>query len=128
MNPTLNILKTKQALALEKIYARIPKIQCQRKCQNACGLIGGSPAEQSLVQSLTAGMRLGSVQIFPATKHPRCAFLTAEDGDCSIYGLRPLMCRLFGVIHDLQCRHGCIPERWLDHSEVQEIIREVQNV
>ena len=133
-NPTLNVLKDPRSRRLEEIYARIPKIECQRKCQAACGLVcatGRIEDERLLRQT---GEKFG--ETFFATRpflgvpwveanHVHCDFLTLS-GDCEFYPLRPLMCRLFGVIRELECPHGCKPERWLTDAEKMELILAVE--
>lgn len=133
MNPTLNILKDPRSKKLEEIYARIPKLECQRKCQMACGLIRSSGAiEDERLYAQTGGhfgeMRPSRARVvFDGNDFlkPRlyCSFLSDPLGDCTVYALRPLMCRLFGVTRELECPYGCQPERFLDHFEVQELIR-----
>ena len=35
-----------------------------------------------------------------------CPYLT-DKGRCSIYDLRPLICRMFGTVEGMPCPHGC---------------------
>lgn len=51
-----------------------------------------------------------------------------NDGLCSIYSVRPYICRIWGVVKALQCPHGCIPERWLMPHEEQRLRRELQRI
>lgn len=44
-----------------------------------------------------------------------CPLLTS-DGKCSIYEHRPAICRIWGVVKDMQCEHGCVPDVWLEKN------------
>jgi len=124
-NPTLNILNDSLTRKLDAIYARIPKIDCRRKCQMACGVVTGEEPENArMLRQL--GKEFGYQQLFGRNTRPYCEFLSGPEGDCTVYVLRPLMCRLFGVTRELPCPHGCQPERWLDHSEVMHLVWLVQ--
>jgi uncharacterized protein len=122
MNPSINILKTPETEALERVYQKIPAIACKRLCWVACGLIEGSRVENWRLDQVTGSVF--GVVVVGADQRPYCEFLTRER-ECRVYGLRPLMCRLFGIAKELPCPHGCIPERYLDHFEVQQLIREL---
>lgn len=51
----------------------------------------------------------------------RCPLLT-EDGRCSAYQVRPLVCRQWGVGEDMKCPWGCEPERYLTEEETAEML------
>jgi hypothetical protein len=47
-------IKAKQ---LDEIYAKLPKLRCQRRCQDSCGPIGGLPLDSQIhgvVESIQA--------------------------------------------------------------------------
>jgi Fe-S-cluster containining protein len=52
-----------------------------------------------------------------------CPYL--EDGRCSVYDVRPLVCRLWGLVDapGLRCEHGCMPERWLTRDDALRLVR-----
>jgi Fe-S-cluster containining protein len=58
-----------------------------------------------------------------------CPLLT-NHGRCSQYDLRPLMCRLWGVVNDplMICPFGCEPQRYLSNAEVVAIWRKVSEI
>jgi hypothetical protein len=33
-----------------------------------------------------------------------------KDGRCSVYDVRPTLCRLWGVVEDMPCPWGCVPD------------------
>jgi hypothetical protein len=104
---------------LQAIYDAIPKIDCQRKCIEACGPILMSSAEL---------IRISAV-VKPPTFHPEtltCSKLQAQE--CSIYSLRPLICRLWGVVKRMRCPFGCQPERWLSERESRELLARAERL
>jgi hypothetical protein len=136
-NPTLNVLRDPRYVALERVYARIPRIECQRKCQAGCGIIAATGKIEAERLDRQFGLQFG--RYFTANGmdaraanggwleigRTYCEFITA-DGNCDVYSLRPLMCRLFGTVRELACPHGCQPERWLNDAEKLELIRAVE--
>lgn len=52
-----------------------------------------------------------------------------KDGRCGIYEHRPMICRLFGAVQDLQCGHGCIPAGgFMEPARSMEIMRQVREL
>lgn len=118
MNPTLKILQPTVELAA--IYAKIPKLDCKKKCFGSCGPIVMSHAESRVIhQHCGSPIQVGQGGI--------CEKLTLS-GLCSIYSLRPLVCRLFGTCEELQCPFGCVPERWLTSEEVRQLFQECRSL
>ncbi len=101
-----------------RLYRKVPRSQCQGRCQSACGPILASPFEVSRVEH--AGGKPLEVD-----EKLQCSMLTAE-GRCSVYPERPLICRLFGVVRAMSCPFGCRPERWLTESEAHELLARAQ--
>ncbi len=108
-------------LALEEIYARIPKIKCQRKCQDNCGPIVMATVEWDRLK------RAGPVAGLGGSRGAWQCPLLIEDS-CSRYALRPIICRLFGVTRELPCPFGCVPERWLSERESRSLIAAVERL
>ena len=51
-----------------------------------------------------------------------CPYLT-WDNKCSVHPSRPMICRLYGLVKDeLQCRHGCVPERWISPADGKRLL------
>lgn len=101
---------------LAELYERIPAMKnCQGKCSDSCGPIECSVRERDKVQR-ESGRRLEA----PCGE---CSMLTSM-GRCSVYGSRPLICRLFGTTRGLACCHGCEPERWLSDEEGFALLRD----
>lgn len=107
---------------LKLIYARIPKLNCQRKCQEACG-----PIAMSRIEYKTLCERSGKSKL-TVDDTLTCPIL--KDGSCSAYHDRPLICRLFGVVDSprLRCPFGCVPERWMSDREAGKLMDEVKKI
>jgi putative zinc- or iron-chelating protein len=95
--------------ALAAIYARVPGIACKGLCFDACGPIGMTLIEARAIEAHTG-------KPIPPAHGIDCPFLTAS-ARCSIYPVRPLVCRLWGVVERLPCPHGCERESILTDEE-----------
>lgn len=110
---------TAKLAALEALYALLPKIECQRKCQECCGPIMMTRLEAKRLPELDCDMvplniGMGFLSRAP-TKNLVCPLL--KDGACSVYERRPAICRLWGLTEKLRCPFGCEPvPRWTDEQ------------
>ena len=86
----------RQIKALKKLRQRIPGLQCIPGCSDCCGPVVFSKTEWDRVKDKRRATSI------------TCPYV--EDGKCAIYRDRPIICRLFGTVEDLQCPHGCKPE------------------
>lgn len=102
---------------LLKLYKQVPAMRtCKGKCADSClSPFDVSPLERERIERL-AGKRL-----VPGDGCRACSMLTAN-GRCSVYGARPMACRMFGAAPFMACEHGCEPERWLSMGEAIELI------
>jgi len=98
---------------IQDVYDAIPTIACQGKCSASCGVIPLFPVEGDRIQASGGSIPTANV-------HLSCSELVA--GRCSIYADRPLICRLFGVVPEMKCPHGCKPDRWLTSKQVQRLM------
>lgn len=105
---------------VQAIYDQIPRIECQGKCWDYCGPILMSGLEMKRL--VDAGGRAGAM--FSADDL-LCGALDRRSHRCTRYAVRPLVCRLFGVVEDLRCPHGCRPERVLSRSEAVSLQAQV---
>lgn len=101
---------------LEKIYTKIPKIECKGLCHQYCGIIPMSRMEMTRI--------VESVGMVPQQEEASCPLLDSENR-CSQYSIRPSICRIWGLVKRMQCPYGCLPERFLADSEARLIINEV---
>jgi Fe-S-cluster containining protein len=116
---------------LDKIYGKIPEIDCKGLCHHSCTLIPVAKAE-----SQRARDRLGCSPYKPTADEiqraidnksvPTCRAL--KDMKCSIYTIRPAICRLYGVAEGLECQFGCKPKATLTKEEAYNLIRETEAI
>jgi hypothetical protein len=99
------------------LYDRLPGIDCQRECAHTCGPIVATAVEWARVEIATGGTAWGEDTV--------CPHLDREAGACRAHALRPLICRLWGVVETMPCPHGCQPERWLTTDEADALVAEV---
>lgn len=108
--------------ALRDIWERVPKmVDCKGICHDSCGPIPVSTLERKLVEE-RAGKKLE-----PVGAGLTCSLLT-EAGTCSVYAIRPLICRIWGAAIGMPCVHGCQPERLLSKEECQALFREIEEL
>lgn len=56
-----------------------------------------------------------------------CPMLTA-DQRCSVYELRPLVCRLWGMSEQMPCAWGCTPSRFVSRQETRELMEQSEKI
>lgn len=98
---------------LQKLYDQIPAIpDCNGQCWMSCGPIDMSDRERQRIRQ--AGYKITPMdQARDQADTYWCEALTG-DKRCAVYELRPLICRMWGVMESLRCPYGCIPEGgWL---------------
>jgi Fe-S-cluster containining protein len=104
------------AQQLDELYAELPSIDCQRLCHDSCGIVPVGPAERARIER-AAGKPLDSRRDCAS-----CTMLT-DDRRCSVYEIRPILCRLWGVVENLRCPYGCKPDRMLTIEEGYAFMR-----
>ena len=93
-------MSKKLVAALDRTYASLPVLDCKGLCQDSCtGPIPVSHPERNRV--MKAGGQL------PVARK-LCDNLV--EGACSVYRVRPLICRLWGTVENMACPHGCVPK------------------
>jgi Fe-S-cluster containining protein len=120
---------------LDALYATLPTVECLKKCAANCGPIRTSRIEVQRVEEkkgFVASRNLGdSVFWQPTPRTLDCQFLMPTLGTCSIYLIRPAICRLFGVVDNpkLRCSFGCQPvPRYLTNEEAKKVFEEVLRI
>jgi hypothetical protein len=100
--------------ALAKLYAQVPAIDCQGRCWTSCGAVDMSARERHRIAK--AGHPITPfIEAMESEENFWCDAL--KDGRCVIYQLRPMLCRLWGVVETMPCVYGCVPERMLTKEE-----------
>lgn len=108
---------------LERIYADIPDAGCKGLCVEACGPICMTGLEYYRIVEARGGTEPGTVDPDTLT----CPLL-GEDGRCTVYDARPLICRLYGSAEGLECPYGCGPNRLLTVDEGRDLIRRMGEI
>lgn len=123
MSKKSNARLAKPSPELKAIWDKVPEMEdCQGKCQASCGPIPVYTPERKLIEGRT-GKKLETVR-----GGTTCSMLTAA-GACSVYGIRPLICRIWGTVEDnvdARCPFGCKPKRWLTNEEAMALFAEVE--
>lgn len=95
---------------LDALYEALPQMNCKGLCHECCGPIAMSRVEWQRIQ-----VQLGYTP--KGTPDLVCPMLDRKTNRCSVYAIRPVICRLWGALPSMPCPHGCQPERMLDESE-----------
>ena len=107
-----------RAAALDALYAEIPEVECKGFCADSCGPFPPYPAE---LQRL-----LYEVGSAPSVEHWTCPLLV--NGRCRAHAIRPLLCRLWGVVDGMPCEWGCKPARRYTNAEAHALAARVEAV
>jgi hypothetical protein len=118
---------------LEALYAELPEVACQGKCQTCCGPIEMSPAEQMRIRSVGIEIQPMTEARTRAWEQNRkfdddgqplwCNALNLDTGRCDAYEVRPMICRLWGVgTGPMACPFGCVPTKRLSDQETMEFL------
>lgn len=104
----------RRRIELDALYAELPTIACQGKCAQSCGPVMMSRVEwQSVCRA--GGERTVDLGVLT------CPYLEQER--CSVYEVRPMLCRLWGVVEEMPCPWGCQPSRMLTREEGFEFMQ-----
>lgn len=114
-----------------KIYAAIPRLACKGLCADNCTIILCQKAEREAIEAVRP-IPVRTVEADGVA----CPMLDRKRGRCTVYAVRPLICRIYGTTKarglrpgkpaGLRCPHGCRPKRWLSDDEASELIRRAQ--
>lgn len=116
---------------IEALYAQLPALACKGLCSQSCGPIECSNLERKRARKAGGGhigLKYLDIEAIKAGHDvPACPAL--EETRCSVYAVRPMICRLYGMVQDrLECPHGCEPERWLDPEEASWFLAEAARI
>lgn len=110
---------------MQALYDELPHIECKRMCRECCGPVIQSGSLTRLEFDRLAG-------VAPSPVDPKdfmaCSLLNGETGECRVYDLRPMICRLWGLSTNMVCPAGCVPDRWLSPVDVQTYLRRAEEI
>lgn len=96
---------------LADLYAQVPELDCKGLCHTSCGVIECSRREHERIIE-TSGVRIPTmmefVEIDRAGEMIVCPAL-GPDNRCTVYDVRPMICRLWGATVPMPCPYGCKP-------------------
>lgn len=109
--------KKKPLHSVAAVWAKVPTIACKGLCAHSCGPVLMSNAEWAVMRSNGLPAPVKDCLDCPALAWERC----------SLYDVRPLICRLWGVVDrdGMRCPHGCQPERWLTDDEAHDLLTQM---
>lgn len=124
----MGLTRSQIDVALQELYDQVPRIpSCDGRCWISCGPI-------DMIDRERARIREAGYRITPAADAVLqadtfwCEALT-EDRRCAVYGIRPLICRVWGTTERLRCPYGCIPEDgWLTDEEFADLLVEADKL
>lgn len=92
---------------LEALYAALPSLACNGLCGHSCSShVDASALERERIAA-------ARVDLDAATVDGACPALSralVASGRCTVYAVRPMVCRLWGTAASMPCPHGCAPE------------------
>lgn len=103
-------------------YSGIPACHCPTGCAKCCGPILWNEEEDQAIRAYLR-KRGGTM---PRGHGVYCPFLQVGKHRCSIYPVRPLVCRLYGVTRTLTCEVGHRVERWLSGAEAAALMQQYE--
>jgi Fe-S-cluster containining protein len=107
---------------LKVIWDKVPAMKnCQGKCQASCGPIPVSGEERKLIEQRSGH----GLDMDPQSW--TCNMLS-KTGYCTVYSVRPLLCRIWGATEKLPCPFGCEPERVLTQAEAADLFAELEAI
>lgn len=107
----------RQDAKLEALYDSLPRLECQGLCHDSCGPIDMSVRERARIE------RTHGPVVCDTGAGAACSMLD-EHRRCRVYDIRPMICRLWGIVESLPCPYGCKPERVLTREEGFRLIAE----
>jgi uncharacterized protein len=111
--------KASPAARIDAALSNLPVLNCTPGCHRCCG-----PVSMTTVEWTRIVERLG----YEPRRDPEtlaCPLL-GPDG-CTVYDIRPAVCRLFGVCADLRCPEAK-PERVISKPERVALLRHIERL
>jgi uncharacterized protein len=98
---------------IARLRERIPTFECVKGCHDCCGPVTTSSEEMSRLPVKT------DAEHDAALSELNCVHLGPEG--CTVYGERPLICRLFGTTPRMPCPNGRAPAIMIDEKTEQQV-------
>ncbi|GJF04989.1 hypothetical protein PSD17_39420 [Pseudonocardia sp. D17] len=138
---------------LDDLYGQLPAIECKGLCHDTCTSIDASELERRRIAA--AGVNLpdepaadrvarlrpdahGLVDVARARPEDRRCPALGPLNNCTVYEVRPFVCRAFGLVHQrenplphtgpMMCDHGCIPDGTISLAEFGRIVVAIERL
>jgi Fe-S-cluster containining protein len=113
--------------ALNELYDRVPVINCKGSCRTTCTVIEMSDRERARIAD--HGVTIPPLTAPAGRIDPKPCAALGPLGQCMVYEVRPMICRIWGVTEDLPCPYGCVPTGdYLTTAEAFELLGEANQV
>ena len=143
---------------LDALYSTLPSIPCKKLCGfGCCGPLQASGLETKRVAEKTGLVKITdrakwhdpanfqfrhlpyylnkddfyrTMEFWQPDQNLDCQFFMQPIGTCRVYALRPMICRLWGMVDHpaMRCSFGCVPDRWVTHTEAKEYFQKVVEI
>ena len=118
---------------IDAILATIPSFKCKEGCADCCGPVQLTrleyyrcvKASDRSAEDVRRHMERNLKQ-----KTCQCPLIDTRTKRCSVYEVRPAICRVFGTTGELACPHGYAPEpeQMLSEEQAREILALVEQL
>ena len=124
----------REIATLEHIYNNLPVLECKGDCFDSCGPIQVAEAERRNILRFCKSNNI-KFKAFPKVNVRNliqdlqngncrtCPYL--QNNKCTIYPVRPLICRLYGMTEKLMCEHGCMEEPAVSYELSVKLLNEI---
>jgi hypothetical protein len=111
-------MSRKSRIRIEDLYSLIPGLGCPGGCIDCCRVFG-IPSQTRIETKRIADYLAAEGRRIKTARGTTCPYISP--GGCTIYPVRPLICRLYGVAPNVPCREGVRPLRLLHEDEEAEL-------
>jgi hypothetical protein len=105
---------------IEDLYDLIPGFQCTAGCTECCRTIGVPSRTEVENRRIEGYLKAHGMRPKQAHSRGNCCPYVSKKG-CTIYPVRPLICRLYGTSPNYLCRLGVRPVRLLHEDEEADL-------
>lgn len=110
---------------LEKIYSQIPKSTCPDGCGACCGPVFPSLAELRNIKDWSAEHHVEFRDFLDVDSEGFCPYL-GKNKKCTIYPVRPFLCRILGASTELPCPIGkCRASKMLNRPQTDALYKAI---
>ncbi len=103
---------------IEDLYKMIPSVPCPPGCITCCKNFGIPSRTKIEDERIKEYLKKHNMKVGKA-KGTTCPYVT-EKG-CSIYPVRPFICRIYGTSRNYLCIENYRPDRLLEPEEEEEL-------